>query len=857
MCPSSPLFAPTTTPAADVETMLGWWGSQTISGFLLRCFCRIAGIAVPASVSTLHVLDPSMPRPIDPLPVDNKTLLGNVRLLQTLTRSPSVNQGIISVMEGQIITVVVIVSFILVILVRDYVVQQQPEVNGRAAFAAQDEAQFVAGAAAGAPPRGAAAAAARPAAPPEETDESDNDQATESNDEPNDHALGLPDTRGDRVRPAVPGDEVGQHDESVPARDLPFDTYAADQPSSRGASSIAASTGPGAVQRSTPVNQGSSDDGSTDIIYTPDHSQTSGNEFDAFKDNLELSGGQPLRPPITEPEAGPSRPRAVSDGPQVQTNVNPLANNAWSFTGGPPQPHPHVNDPVDAPFHTPTLEDSLEEGSVDDALANHDQVHSAAVPRVRQSLDEQDTPFESHQTSGADEDASALAPQRANGTNRGVSDKITDFMWGDVQEPGEAALAEVLDDGIDRDAWVDVPMEEGEAVEEVIHHMDPELDVDVGELPDGPEPAMDPEAIDDMEDFEGIMELLGMRGPITNLFQNVIFCAVLVQTALFACVFVPYNVGRITFWIVAKPVRLARILFELSKVAQDLLFVAAGFTMWAVCNLIDMFTGTFGGAFAAQVVAARKASWGFFMGAGSRVGGFIELLALDLAVPGSGMRYWSAASHEALMSIKGYILSFFLSIGNAFYFIFQSSNRFEVIASAVKSLWHSLIGLSSSFSSSGGWVMELSSERNSTVSLEHAYWPAADITWAVLAGYATVFALATLYLRTGIRFARGTSLEEWETGIVDSLHQASGILKVITIISIEMLVFPLYCGLLLDCALLPLFSGASMKSRLLFTYSSPWTSIFVHWFVGTGYMFHFALFVSMCRKIMRPGVLCK
>jgi E3 ubiquitin-protein ligase MARCH6 len=46
-------------------------------------------------------------------------------------------------------------------------------------------------------------------------------------------------------------------------------------------------------------------------------------------------------------------------------------------------------------------------------------------------------------------------------------------------------------------------------------------------------------------------------------------------------------------------------------------------------------------------------------------------------------------------------------------------------------------------------------------------------------------------------------------------------------------------------------------SRILFTFKSPLTSIFVHWFVGTCYMFHFALFVSMCRKIMRKGVLCK
>jgi Protein involved in mRNA turnover and stability len=93
--------------------------------------------------------------------------------------------------------------------------------------------------------------------------------------------------------------------------------------------------------------------------------------------------------------------------------------------------------------------------------------------------------------------------------------------------------------------------------------------------------------------------------------------------------------------------------------------------------------------------------------------------------------------------------------------------------------------------------------------------------------------------------------------LAEVLIQAGGVMKVILIIGIEMIVFPLYCGSLLDLALLPLFSDATVASRIAFTAASPLTSLFVHWFVGTCYMFHFALFVSMCRKILRSGVLCK
>ena len=66
------------------------------------------------------------------------TLLSDVSFLRNLTRSLAVNRTVITVVEGQIITILVIVCFILVILVRDYVVQQQPEINMRAAFADQE-----------------------------------------------------------------------------------------------------------------------------------------------------------------------------------------------------------------------------------------------------------------------------------------------------------------------------------------------------------------------------------------------------------------------------------------------------------------------------------------------------------------------------------------------------------------------------------------------------------------------------------------------------------------------------------------------------------------------------------------------
>jgi E3 ubiquitin-protein ligase MARCH6 len=182
----------------------------------------------------------------------------------------------------------------------------------------------------------------------------------------------------------------------------------------------------------------------------------------------------------------------------------------------------------------------------------------------------------------------------------------------------------------------------------------------------------------------------------------------------------------------------------------------------------------------------------------------------------------------------------------------------SVVLYSIGAMWHNMGDVSATLLDPNSWVINFNIPATTTaVNPELAYWPGIDRFWAILCGYVTVSFLAALYLRRGTPFSSGQIGQEWEASIIDLLNQASGVMKVILIISIEMLIFPLYCGLLLDAALLPLFENRTLKSRILFTINFPLTSIFVHWFVGTGYMFHFALFVSMCRKIMRRGVLCK
>ncbi|KAM4057329.1 RING-variant domain-containing protein [Hirsutella rhossiliensis] len=917
-CPASPLLAATTCSAVQAAAVLERLGGEDLADYLVRIFLGSLGMPTKMDPSETRLHHDSVSAPsLHNASLDvaaTSSLFGDVDFLRNLTRSPTLNRAVIKILEGQVITVLVIVCFILVILVRDYVVQQQPEINMRAAFeepAHQLPAQ---------PDDGAQAPAPEPlrdAPGPESDDETLDDggqqvravgweppQADETGAadtsqtaDPRTHngwlhqdsTTGLPemDSARDSNQSAIAADNGGDDRASVndylriyrraggdpekilqiveqegledklgywvdvtrrsitkredvsKDRDLASSSNS-DQTSYLNSAAEAGST----VQAWIPAA-----DETDSATSSPTDTKSKGKE----RTWLPVSPG-----PISETssQAGPSRPRAASDGPRHQASTNLLGSNNWSFAGLPPigpangvEPNP----PADASPSAETSSSPRADPQVGFAAAEPVMREANAGQPPHSEDDADDVSFHRplviEQTPGEEAARDDVEPA-------GLVGRVADFMWGDLHHlpnahvEGEDNLADDDADAED-DPWVDVPMAEGP---------DENADADVGDDEGAVAGAgLDPEAMDDLEDFEGVMELIGMRGPIAGLFQNAIFCAVLVSVTIFACIFVPYNIGRVTLWVVANPVQIVRELLEFSKVVQDAAVMLGGLSSWFVLNLLDMFTGLVGGAVGAKVVSARKASWGLWTGAGSRV---MEYALMDFPMSASDMQNFSAISHEALIVVKGSVAAAFGTIDSSFAAIadarFYAANGelLATLATAATSTFASISAALRLALDPSSWVIELGgTEPRPPVDPSLAHWPGLDRFWAVLAGYLAIFAISAMYLKRGTPFARGNMMQAWEAGVIDTLHQASGIMKVILIISIEMLVFPLYCGLLLDAALLPLFENTTIKSRILFTYNFPLTSVFVHWFVGTGYMFHFALFVSMCRKIMRPGVL--
>ena len=388
------------------------------------------------------------------------------------------------------------------------------------------------------------------------------------------------------------------------------------------------------------------------------------------------------------------------------------------------------------------------------------------------------------------------------------------------------------------------------------------------------------EALDEIEDLEGIMELIGMQGPIVGLIQNGMFCALLVSLTITATIWVPYMFGKVFLTLLNHPLHLLKQPLRFASTSADMIvdfavFAAGCSFFWVdivfgmVCTPVGWLVPPIGKVARNQILAETAKDYAEralerLAKASMANGDFVSRIC-DLPK-------FSVVAHESLQNIQAKASALF---EGAYHMCVESFSIFDqgndvatALATAVKGAKESaahviarlldLLSLAPALLQINPLRINLArSHRTAPFDYTLAAWNAKDRSIAIICGYMFFALLGVVYLHLAAAI-RGTNKKgKVESGLADVLYQAGGVMKVVLIISIEMIIFPLYCGLLLDAALLPLFGNATFTSRIQFMMDSPNTSLFIHWFIGTCYMFHFALFVSMCRKIMRNGVLCK
>lgn len=519
-----------------------------------------------------------------------------------------------------------------------------------------------------------------------------------------------------------------------------------------------------------------------------------------------------------------------------------------------------------------------------DEIARPDNRHLAGFEQIEASTQEAALP-----TEDADH-RQDMMPQR------GVYERLADWFWGDIQasnapEPVPAAREERLDDqaaagGPEVEHVHDDNMEPGQGQQpnNDNDHRNDARDPEV--VAAAAQAGLDAEAVEDAEDLEGIFELIGLQGPLTALLQTSMFCLVLVSGTVFSAVGFPYVFGKLVLSFIGSPVYfIFKMPLQMASFIADFiidtsLFIGGGSVMvigrlsevlyTAVGTMLHLPSSTLLGKLSNASMNTATAS-------GDRLQQLLFTDATgDIGWSGAflGASVHSHASLRALQDETNAVLSF---VGRCITYVVDtlSSGSFSTVWDAVKSavayipavpaqviaaiaaIQQYTAPLVEALATLKTGALTLSVPSNSPASIDPAliFWDSSDRLFAVITGYIALAMVAALYVAADTPITSSATGQRHEKMIRDTLRQAGGVLKVILIISIEMLMFPLYCGLLLDVAFLPLFGGATMSTRVTFAASKPYSFCFMHWFVGTCYMFHFALFVGMCRKILRKGVL--
>ncbi|KAF1835634.1 RING finger membrane protein [Decorospora gaudefroyi] len=458
--------------------------------------------------------------------------------------------------------------------------------------------------------------------------------------------------------------------------------------------------------------------------------------------------------------------------------------------------------------------------------------------------------------------------------------RVLDWMFGEVAPAQQLAEEAVNDEHIVRNLADEAPFVQFLGNEIRDHGNVPAQDPEVAAAAaQAGVDLNDQDAIEDAEDLEGILELIGMQGPIIGLFQNALFSAVLISATLACAVWLPYLWGKVVLLLVGSPISFfiklpLQVVAALTDLIVDVtLVMVAGATYWssyAISMLVRLCSwGRLSQNVEGPLRAISTPAYTLARSAMVRIGKMFIESSLFFRPDYFRLSVNAHASLRNLQTSTSFALNETSNFVNAVIEEISADSPPKLVWRVLGHL-PSLVQATFMTAYSGcsallAWLwtsksykitFDLDLSRTTTAAYTAMErWTAGDRMIAIFAGYA-FFALAgAVYLKRGTPFSSSQQGQRVERIISDILQQAGGVLKVILIISIEMLAFPLYCGLLLDLAMLPLFKNATLYTRWQFARGSPWTSGFVHWFIGTCYMFHFALFVSMCRKIMRKGVL--
>ncbi|KAF9116092.1 hypothetical protein BGX27_004889 [Mortierella sp. AM989] len=320
--------------------------------------------------------------------------------------------------------------------------------------------------------------------------------------------------------------------------------------------------------------------------------------------------------------------------------------------------------------------------------------------------------------------------------------------------------------------------------------------------------------LDDMnvEELDGILDVIGMRGSFWLLLQNSLLMSALIFASLGFGVWIPYMIGKTV--VLLNPLNILRIpLKVLSKITDPV-------TDFLLDRIIPMLS-----ALVYKLVTSVSSHISPYISpvVGPYLGGQ-ALKPLEHKIQEHVMPIWRAVVDKVTTSAPIKV---------------QEATQ-EIISKAPSPVQVPI--------SVGGTTYQQLMAKWSDIVYGGS---SNDKVAAIAVGYAIMFAVAWWYVhRPHRRYVQSIGRV-----VRGHLRQQGLILKIAFFMVIEMVAFPLYCGIIIALTTLPVLPGATLASRWAFYLQSPNWCITMHWLIGTAFMFNFSLFVGVCRDVARPGVM--
>ncbi|KIS00118.1 E3 ubiquitin-protein ligase MARCH6 [Cryptococcus deuterogattii 2001/935-1] len=299
----------------------------------------------------------------------------------------------------------------------------------------------------------------------------------------------------------------------------------------------------------------------------------------------------------------------------------------------------------------------------------------------------------------------------------------------------------------------------------------------------------------DPDDWNGVLEVVGLVGPIHGLFQNLIFALFIMGFGVILILGVPMLIGKLflsfDFLRTALGVS-SKILIIIRKVTDPVVDIVLEIVKDVVV-LPLMASGR-----ATEKIVAKKLGLEVGYRLGSSSGGFSRITAGESA--------------SRFSPIVEKVIDYIATFGQFCYDSYNSILAFE-----------HRIATSTSFSGRAA---------------------------CVATGYAFVAGLITL-----IAIAGRARLTRTATEFTETLNQHSNFVKVAFFMTLELVAFPLCVGGMIDLCFVPLFPGATILSRWENLLRSPFGTAFIDWLVGSMFMFSFSTLLGQVRKVTRPGTM--